>query len=278
MIYLEKLPNAQLSQYIDKFWYCQADSFANKTLVIPLLHHELIFNFSDYHCISRNPELGTVVLRNPTSWISGIQTAPTIVESKGKHKMMGVLFKPNGLKRFTKYHSKEFENSHVEAELIFGNPLNSLIDQLHAKREVKDKFNIIQNFLTAHLMNDTVPHYLNESLKHFSAQTQSRISIKTTSSKVLTTNKSLINSFQKHIGVTPIKYLRLQSINAAIKLLTKDPLQSYTNLANELNFYDQAHFINAFKQVTGLTPTQYSRYVLSDHVDKSSSNFIQLWG
>lgn len=192
--------------------------------------------------------------------------------------MMGVLFKPNGLKRFTKYHSKEFENSHVEAKLIFGNPLNSLIDQLHAKREVKDKFNIIQNFLTAHLMNDTVPHYLNESLKHFSAQTQSRISIKTTSSKVLTTNKSLINSFQKHIGVTPIKYLRLQSINAAIKLLTKDPLQSYTNLANELNFYDQAHFINAFKQVTGLTPTQYSRYVLSDHVDKSSSNFIQLWG
>jgi hypothetical protein len=118
MTYFEQIPMGQLSKYIDKFWYCQADNLTNSTLTIPLLHHELVFNFCENYCIS-NISGQNNLLKNQISWISGIQTKAVVVNSIGKHKMLGVLFKPNGLKAFTKYNSSEFENHFIDTSLIF---------------------------------------------------------------------------------------------------------------------------------------------------------------
>jgi len=112
------------------------------------------------------------------------------------------------------------------------------------------------------------------SLSLFELATDKRISVKDTCRQISISNKSLIKSYQKHIGITPIKYLQLQSINKALLHLSKDPKQSLTKLAYDLNFYDQAHFINSFKTITGITPTQYSNYVLNNKIDEGSPNFI----
>ncbi len=113
MKYFEQIPTGELSKYIDKFWYCHADNLTNTTLTIPLLHHELVINFSGTCCLSRSANPGNI-LKNPLSWISGIQTRPVIISSSGEHEMIGVLFKPTGLKAFTKFHSIEFEISFIE--------------------------------------------------------------------------------------------------------------------------------------------------------------------
>lgn len=277
MTYFEQTPTGQLSKYIDKFWYCQADNLTNSTLTIPLLHHELVFNFSDNYCISRNTEFDTI-LKNPKSWISGIQTRPIISESAGNHEMIGVLFKPNGLKAFTKYHSSDFENSFIDATLIFDKSFATLLKQIQNTNIATAKISLIENYLIKKINSDNSPKYLNASLDLFELPTDKRISVKDTCNQVLISNKSLIKSYRKHIGITPIKYLQLQSINKALLHLSKDPKQSLTTLAYDLNFYDQAHFINLFKTTTSLTPTQYSDYVLRNRIDKSSPNFISLQG
>lgn len=275
MTYFEQIPTGQLSKYIDKFWYCQADNLTNSTLTIPLLHHELVINFSDNYCISRNAVIDNI-LKNPKSWIGGIQTRPIITESEGKHEMMGVLFKPNGLKAFTKYHSSDFENSFIDATLIFDKSFATLLEQIQNTNIATAKISLIKNYLIKNLNSDNSPKYLNASLDLFELPTDKRISVKETCNQILISNKSLIKSYQKHIGITPIKYLQLQSINKALLHLSKAPKQSLTKLTYDLNFYDQAHFINLFKTTTSITPSQYSDYVLSNKIDKSSPNFISL--
>ncbi len=277
MTYFEQIPTEQLSKYIDKFWYCKATAFANKTLTIPILHHELVFNFSDHFCILRDDGLN-VILENPRSWVSGIQTKPTTSESSGKHEMIGVLFKPNGLKAFTNYYSSDFENNFIEAELIFDNSFKTLIELLLYADNATTKISLIQNYLIRNLNSDNSPNYLNASLKIFKLLTNNRISVKETCSQISISNKSLIKSFQKHIGVTPIKYLQLQSINNALIRLSKAPSQSLTKLAHDLNFYDQAHFIKLFKTTTSITPSQYSDYVLNSKIYEGSPNFISIKG
>jgi AraC-like DNA-binding protein len=273
MTYFEQIPTVQLSKYIDKFWYCRADNLTNKTLTLPLLYHELVFNFSEYYSISRNSGLD-IILENSRSWVGGIQTSPIISESVGKHEMIGVLFKPNGLKAFTKYYSSDFENSFIEADLIFDRSFKTLLQQIQNTKNEIAKISLIQNYLTNNLNTDHSPKYLDASLKLFGLSTNKRISVKETCNEILVSNKSLIKSYQKHIGTNPSKYLQIQSINKALVYLTKDPLQSLTSLAYDLNFFDQPHFINSFKTITGITPTQYSEYVLANKIDKQSSNFI----
>ncbi len=49
--------------------------------------------------------------------------------------MMGVLFKPNGLKAFCKYHSSDFENSFIDAALIFDNSFPHLLEQIQKTKK-----------------------------------------------------------------------------------------------------------------------------------------------
>lgn len=277
MIYFEQIPTGRLSKYIGRFWYCQAGNLTNTMLTIPLLHHELVFNFSGNYCLFRDGDLKSI-LKAPQSWISGIQTRPVISKSAGKHEMMGVLFKPGGLKAFSKYHSSEFENSFIDATLVFDSSFVSLLDQIQNAESAAAKIAFIESYLFNKINFDDPPGYLHASLGFFGLETGKRISIRDTCKQIMVSNKSLIKSYQKHIGITPVKYLQLRSVNKAIYHLSKAPGQSLTKLAYDLNFYDQAHFINSFKSVTSLTPGQYSDYVLNRKIDTGSPNFILMEG
>jgi AraC-like DNA-binding protein len=277
MTYFEHIPTGLLSKYIDKFWYCQADDLTHTTMTIPLLYHELVFNFSHNYSISHVPGYDNI-LNNTTSWICGIQKRPVISKSAGKHEMMGVLFKPNGLKAFTKYHASDFAYSFIEADLVFDTSFAGLIDQLQNVTIAKDKISLIENYLVKNLNPDHTPAYLTKSLDLFGVHSDEKIYVKDTCSEISISKNSLIKSYQKHIGISPVKYLQLLSINKALSKLSIDPQQSLTKLAYDLNFYDQAHFIHLFKSTTNITPKQYADFVDKNKIDESSPNFISFQG
>lgn len=276
MNYVEHEPNGQLGKYIDKLWYCQSEAFSNSTLAIPLLHHELVFNFSDYYCIKQRSGKMRSIL-NPRAWVNGIQTTSYSAESKGRHEMLGVLFKANGLSAFTKFASGDFTDQFVDATLIFDSTFPDLINSLQNNQNYFLKIALVEKYLLQQLKHDTIPAYLTSSLELLTDNCE-RIKIREISKKVSITHKSLINCFQRHIGLSPAKYWHVSAINTALNLLAKEPEQSTTQLAHKLNFYDQSHFIHSFQSVTGLTPSRYKQLLLAKKVDQLSPNFISLGG
>ena len=65
----------------------------------------------------------------------------------------------------------------------------------------------------------------------------------------------LAREFRLAFGMTLGEYVRTLRIEAAARLLEQDmPLSA---IALVVGFYDQAHFSNAFKTVTGFTPSSY---------------------
>lgn len=64
--------------------------------------------------------------------------------------------------------------------------------------------------------------------------------------------------FSTVMQTTPAKYLTTIRLNAARRLLvTTNKL--ITEIATETGFWDQSHFVKAFKAERGLTPSQYRR-------------------
>lgn len=273
MHYFEQLPPPGLRPFVDKLWYCQAGHFANRTLTLPLLHHELVFNFSDYFGIFRKAG-GDPLLPNTSAWISGLQTSPTVSVSSGKHEMMGVLFKPQGLAAFTGYPAAEFENHFADAAWVFGDSLQGLLERLQVAPQPIQKLKRIAEYLTCHLRAPDMAPYVAGSMELFKAGSGNRHSVKEVCRQIGVTNKTLIQSFQKHVGITPARYMQLQSVNQALASLARHPQQRLTELAHQLHFFDQSHFIHSFKTFTGLTPTQYAHYAAGSRVDSTSPNFI----
>ena len=69
----------------------------------------------------------------------------------------------------------------------------------------------------------------------------------------------LIRVFKTHIGVPPHVYLKQVRIKQAKVLLAKKI--SIAAIAHETGFADQSHFSRQFKQITGITPNQYSNII-----------------
>ena len=69
----------------------------------------------------------------------------------------------------------------------------------------------------------------------------------------------LIRVFKNTIGVPPHIYLKQVRIRRAKEFLAKGLLPVF--VAQEMGFVDQSHFSKQFKQITGVTPSQYSNFI-----------------
>lgn len=65
----------------------------------------------------------------------------------------------------------------------------------------------------------------------------------------------LLNVFTDHVGVSPYVYWTARRIGIAKRLLAKR--WNISKVAQELGFYDQAHFSRSFKKITGITPGRF---------------------
>lgn len=65
-----------------------------------------------------------------------------------------------------------------------------------------------------------------------------------------------VEAFKEQMGITPHAYITNLKIDSA-KILLKNPENSVTDVAMQLNFSSGNHFSEVFKRYTGCTPSQY---------------------
>ena len=69
--------------------------------------------------------------------------------------------------------------------------------------------------------------------------------------------------FKEELGITPHSYIISLKIDTA-KILLKDPKNTVTDVAYQLNFSSSNHFSSVFRKYTGCTPTYFRRHRFSN--------------
>lgn len=76
------------------------------------------------------------------------------------------------------------------------------------------------------------------------------------------TCRTIQRQFRQDTGLTPKAFCRIIRCQWALKSLLGGPQgQSFSELALELGFYDQSHFLSEFKRLTSVTPLNYQRLI-----------------
>jgi AraC-like DNA-binding protein len=275
MNYIEYSPSHILAPYVDRLWYCHAETSNITQLTIPLVYHELVLNFSTDYKIAdvATPHHYESLHR---TWISGLRTTSYFSKSQGRHEMMGVLFRFDGLKSFIKIQSSEFSNGYLDASIIFGRHIDETMEKMDQEPSIDNKFKLLEKFLIQFFK----PHHMNDRYHSRSMSFKATIDdyghIRKLCNELGVSNKSLIENYKTHIGLSPSKFNHLLTINKAMHLIAKHPNCSLTQLAYDLNFYDQSHFIHIFKTMTHLTPKTFAQYVLDNKIDPITPNFISV--
>jgi AraC-like DNA-binding protein len=73
------------------------------------------------------------------------------------------------------------------------------------------------------------------------------------------TERALQRMFRRYTGVSPRWVIKRYRVYEALGQMSDGTRTEWAALAQDLGYYDQAHFINDFKRLVGRSPSEYIR-------------------
>ena len=95
-----------------------------------------------------------------------------------------------------------------------------------------------------------------------------QLSVEEISHQAAMSRRQLERKFQQQVGLSPIKLKQLLRVKQARQIISQHAEVSLTQIALDTGFYDQAHFIRQFQQVTGQTHGLYRQRKLSQKYNR----------
>ena len=71
--------------------------------------------------------------------------------------------------------------------------------------------------------------------------------------------RRFVEVFTSEVGLKPKLFSRIQRFQRALARIPGNPGTDWGNLALDCGYFDQAHFINDFREFSGLSPGDYVR-------------------
>jgi AraC family transcriptional regulator len=95
--------------------------------------------------------------------------------------------------------------------------------------------------------------------KYISENFQKEFSIEQLAEKVKLSASHLPALFKRETGLPPIRYIINLRLEESRKLLDGDDFTPVKQIAMQVGFNDQGHFIREFKKKYGITPKEYRK-------------------
>ncbi|HEY4288683.1 MAG TPA: AraC family transcriptional regulator [Puia sp.] len=144
---------------------------------------------------------------------------------------------------------------------------NSLYESIFSAPAINKKIALAEAFFNK--LSPTADPLITASLDYIIKQ-QGQVTIDQLISFTGLHPRQLERKFTTSIGLSPKKFSGITRMHLFLKQLRQEKL-SLTQCAYECGYYDQAHLIREFRQITGLTPSQYQK-----STTPLASNFLQL--
>lgn len=258
MLFRKHIPASPLCNYVDCILYVEGN---NKGIGFPKSAMSLVFNLNDSFKLFTNNHF-TEFTDYKKYWVAGLQTQPSYVESYGESKMVVIQFKILGAYIFLNQPLRHFINSYVDLSYIYKNDADETWEQLKETSTIEEKFLVAENFLCRKLFTNTIPHekLLSSSIDSL-LKNKENVSIATICRQHNVSRKHLNFLFREYLGVSPKTFSSLNRFQLILGAIGKSRPDKLTDVAYELDFFDQAHFNNNFKKFTGLKPNDYIRNV-----------------
>lgn len=178
--------------------------------------------------------------------------------SSDETEMLIIVFQPYGCFSLSGIPGAELKASIFDAYSVFGPRICSLTDALGSETSYVKSISIIESYLAGMLRNTKSPTRLLSPVVKIIVQAKGQLAASELTKLTGYSERQLERLFHQEIGVSPLKYLQIVRLHHFLSLIRSvNKTASFTTAALESGYYDQSHLIHNFKQITGLTPSQY---------------------
>ena len=240
MIIEYRKPSEALALFVDHLWEKQVDDSGIIPYEIETIFPEdqavLTYSFGKeyYRSHANTTDFKSINGKQ----LEGLHQAPNFYKHQPGIHIFGVKFRAGGLYPFLTSPVAATNNLSTDADNIF-----SMLPELNSSMNFNERCEQIEAFLLAHLIDKQAKKYIKLLMWLDELETESTASYKT-----------LSRLFQEVIGISPKEYVQIKRVNQSLALFASSKDIKSQDLADQLGYYDSAHFINEFKKYTGKTP------------------------
>ncbi len=256
MDYQTYKPSEELAYFVKCCWTLESpkEETYEKQTIVPDGCMEMIFHYGDLY--SQYLENGNSLIQ-PKCFVIGQLTRPLEIKPTGETGIFSVRFHPNGFLPFASVPIKEMENTAVPLEKLFGQDGREIEQQILTASSTAERIKLIETFLLNRLADTETIDRIVKSTVETILTANGQLSVKELSKRTDVNRRQLERKFSSAIGLSPKQLSKTIRLQATLKMLLNKKFTSLTALAYENEFYDQAHFIKDFKDLTGFTPKEF---------------------
>ena len=243
-------PTHPLHPYVQSVFY--ASFWVSRELILPKCNVDILFNFGDPIFIEKTPRVA-----GPDVWrktlVAGLQTGAVVSRPKGAVTILGISLHAATCRAVIPLPLSELSDSAIDGALLFPD-IDLVWERLASESSFQHRCFRVLHWLMASLNPPSQAALIYRACSLLEGYPDGRrIDEIVQASSV--SSRHLRRLFREYVGVGPAQYLRLSRFIKALDLM-EAPL-SLTEIAHEALYCDQAHFCRDFKEIAGVSPTQY---------------------
>jgi AraC-like DNA-binding protein len=256
-------PGHDLRTFVKCYWTLESPKEAKleRQTIVPDGCIEMIFHYGDLyrqyieHPLPRQPQRNSII--QPKSFVIGQLTRPLEIEPTGDTGIFAVRFHPNGFLPFATMPINEMKNTAISLDKLFGKDGQEIEQEILTAISTPERIKFIELFLLNRLTDTETINRIVKPTVETILTANGQLSVNELSKLTKINRRQLERKFSTAIGLSPKQLSKTIRLQATLMMLLNKNVTSLTALAYENEYYDQAHFIKDFKELTGVTPKEF---------------------
>lgn len=259
-MYQLRRPAAALQPFVEHYWFVTHPDGEPVQLRVEVFvdgRADLIVN----HGVSYLREvIGGESTRIAQSNLDAQRLVPIRISQRGLVDIAGVRFHLGGLGAFARQPLAQWTGLTPSPALVFGQDASRLERNLNECDDLDDKARMLDSFLLERLE----PGGRFADFSGALAELVATHGLGSEQPPSATERRDRARLFARYLGIPPRTVGRILRFQRTLRALMSDPDCSLGELASDAGYFDQAHFIREFKQMTGGVPRGYRGYYPPD--------------
>jgi AraC-like DNA-binding protein len=202
--------------------------------------------------------IGGEVSEHARSTLDAQRLVPIRVEQRGRVHIVGVRFRLGGLGPFCRGDLRLHTGKTPPPEAVFGGEVKSL-EAAVAGLEPDAAVPLLDRFFSETLRLDAGRAGFERALECLESS-GGLAEVQTVAARAGASVRQVDRWFARHIGIPPKMVGRILRFQGALKMLMRDPGCTLAEVAAAAQYFDQAHFVRDFRQMSGGVPRGYRGY------------------
>ena len=205
-----------------------------------------------------------MVLEKERSEIVGVMRGRFSRNLEGTGRVIGTKFRPGAFRAFVDRPVASFTNRRWPLRSVFGARVGRFDAVAISREEDTEAIAVIEEFLRSFRPTASESMELAGRITARIADDRNITKVEQIAGEFAITARRVQRLFREYVGVTPKWVIQRYRLIEAAGRLASEAAADFADLALDLGYADQAHFIRDFKKLVGRPPAGYARSLRSE--------------